>query len=266
LHLLPAQQGVPGLPHVAQTPPEYVLLQIRPLPKHTLVEVVLLEVEVVLQQVSPGLLPHRAQTPDTHFVPAAVHKVPVEVLVPVVQQGLPGPPQAPVLQDPAVQVPASGRHELPSVTQILETQQPLVLQVFPAQQICPGPPHVVPTTVDPPDPPEALPPEALPPLPDPPEALPPAPLPPLPAPPAPPPARGVEPPTVGVIPPAPVTPPLTTPPDVLPPAPEEPPSPLPPVPVTEMSPPVPSCGKAVLDDLQPCTTRKAIAKPTGTNR
>ena len=209
MHLLPAQQGVPGLPHVAQTPPEYVLLQIRPLPKHTLVEVVLPEVEVVLQQVSPGLLPHRAQTPDTHFVPAAVHAVPVEVLVPVVQQGLPGPPQAPVLQDPALQVPASGRHEPPSATQILETQQPLVLQVFPAQQTCPGPPHVVPMTVEPPEPPAAEPPLPAPPAPEPPLTDPPA--------------GFAEPPALTVLPPAPVTPPLITPPAGLPPAPLDPP-------------------------------------------
>jgi hypothetical protein len=100
---------------VAQTPLEDVLLQIKPLPRHTLVELVP-EMDVVLQQVSPGLLPHRAHVPETHFVPAAVHTLPVDVLVPVVQQGLPGPPQAPALQEPALQVPASGRHEPPSAT------------------------------------------------------------------------------------------------------------------------------------------------------
>lgn len=255
---------MPGVPQVAQTPPEYVLLQTKLLPRHTYVELVP-ETVVVVQQVSPGLLPHRAQTPDTHLVPAAVHAVPVEVLVPVVQHGLPGPPQAPVLQDPPLQVPASGRHEPPSATQRLETQQPLVLQVFPAQQICPGPPHVVPMTVVPPDPPLPLPPAPDPPAGDPPLTAPPPPAAVV-APPAvggvEPPAAGMLPPTVGVMPPAPVAPPLAG----MPPAPPDPPSPLPPVPVAEVSPPVPSCGKGGLDDLQPCTTRKAIAKPTGTNR
>ena len=236
MHLLPGQQGLPGVPQVAQTPPEYVLLQIKPLPRHTLVEVVP-DVAVVLQQVSPGLFPHRAQTPDTHFVPAAVHAVPVEVLVPVVQQGLPGPPQAPVLQDPALHVPARGRHEPPSATQILETQQPLLRQVFPEQQIFPGSPHVAELLVDPPDPPLPAPPE-----PDPPLLVPPAPAP----------AVGVVPPApvpaVGVVPPAPVIPPLSTPPDELPP---DPPLPSPPVPVTEVSPPVPPVGSKLLDPLQP---------------
>ena len=273
MHWLPAQQGLPGLPQVAQTPPEYVLLQIMPLPRHMLVEVVP-ETDVVLQQVSPGLLPHRAHTPDTHFVPAAVHTVPVEVLVPLVQQGLPGPPQAPVLQDPAVQVPARGRHEPPSATHRPETQQPLLWQVFPAQQICPGAPQAVPTTVEPPDPPLPVPPDPDPPLPLPPAEgveLPPAPavamvppatVPLLAAPPAPPltvpPAPGVVPPAPGVVPPAALAPPLPAPPAVSPPIvlpPDalslDPPLLFPPVPVSEVSPPVPPVGGALPVPLQP---------------
>lgn len=256
MHWLPAQQGLPGLPQVAQTPPEYVLLQIMSLPRHTLVEVVP-ETDVVLQQVSPGLLPHRAHTPDTHFVPAAVHTVPVEVLVPLVQQGLPGPPQAPVLQDPAVQVPARGRHEPPSATHRPETQQPLLWQVFPAQQICPGAPQVVPTTVEPPEPPLPAPPEADPPLPLPPAGavVPPATVPLLAAPPAPP---LTVPPAPGVVPPAALTPPLPAPPAVSPPIvlpPDalslDPPLLFPPVPVSEVSPPVPPVGGALPVPLQP---------------
>jgi hypothetical protein len=57
------------------------------------------------------------------------------VLVPVGQQGLPGPPQAPVLHEPALQVPGRGKHEAPSATHTLEAQQPLLWQVLPEQQI-----------------------------------------------------------------------------------------------------------------------------------
>jgi len=102
------------------------------------------------------------------------------VLVPVGQQGLPGPPQAPVLHEPALQVPGRGMHEAPLATQRLEAQQPLFWQVLPEQQICPGPPHAVPATVVPPDPPLPAPPAPDPPLPPPVPTIPlPAPLPPV---------------------------------------------------------------------------------------
>lgn len=70
-HLLPGQQGLPGVPHVWQTPLVEVLLHTRLLPRHAVVELVLV-VAVVMQQVSPALLPHRAQTPDEHLVPGAL--------------------------------------------------------------------------------------------------------------------------------------------------------------------------------------------------
>ena len=41
----------------------------------------MLLVEAVRQQASPALVPHNAQTPLVHFVPGAVHAVPVETLV-----------------------------------------------------------------------------------------------------------------------------------------------------------------------------------------
>lgn len=136
------------------------------------------------------------------------------VLVPVGQQGLPGPPQAPVLHEPALQVPGSGRHELPSATHTLEAQQPPLLQVLPEQQICPGPPHPVPTTMVPPEPP-------APPLPEPPEPEPP----------------------LLVVPPAPVIPPEPAPPSALPAS--------PPLPVADVSPPFPLAGGDSVAPLQP---------------
>ena len=72
LHLLPGQQGLPGVPQVAHTPLDVeVLLQTRLLPRQAVVELVL-DVAVVVQQVSPALFPHRAQTLDTHLVPGEV--------------------------------------------------------------------------------------------------------------------------------------------------------------------------------------------------
>jgi len=113
-----------------------------------------------------------------------VQRVPVETLVlvavPVVQQGLPGPPQLPLLQLPLLQVPGIGMQLLPFATQMLETQQPASLQVLPEQHICPGPPHAelvvtVPPVPEPPLPEPLVP--ALPPVPGllvlPPEPLPP---------------------------------------------------------------------------------------------
>jgi hypothetical protein len=121
-------------------------------------EVVL--VEGVRQQASPGFAPHNAQTPLEHFVPDAVHAVPVEtlVLVLVLQQGLPGPPHAPELQLPLLQVPCSGKQLPPLATQMFEAQHPLFAQPLPAQQIWPGPPQAVPGVSVPPEPPAALPP------------------------------------------------------------------------------------------------------------
>ena len=174
------------------------------------------------------MFPHRAQTPLAHLVPGEVQAVPVDVLVlvPVLQQGLPGPPQAPALQLPLLQVPARGKQLAPSATQRFEAQQPLPWQVLPEQQICPGPPHAVPTDVVPPAPPLPAPPEPEPPLLDP---------------PAPMAASGL----VPKIPSLP-TPTVPTPPVPLPLA---PPPPSPPVPTTEVSPPVPLGGG--LDSLQP---------------
>ena len=72
LHLLPGQQALPGVPQVEQTPLEVdVLLHTSPLPRQAVVALVL-EVAVVVQQVSPAFFPHKAQTLDTHLVPAAV--------------------------------------------------------------------------------------------------------------------------------------------------------------------------------------------------
>jgi hypothetical protein len=117
-------------------------------------------VEAVRQQESPGFAPHNAQTPLEHFVPGAVQAVPVEtlVLVLVLQQGLPGPPQAPELQLPLLQVPCNGKQAAPLATQRFEAQQPLLAQVLPAQQTWPGPPQAVPSVTVPPEPPAALPP------------------------------------------------------------------------------------------------------------
>jgi hypothetical protein len=114
----------------------------------------------VTQQESPAFAPHKAQTPLEHFVPGAVHAVPVEtlVLVLVLQQGLPGPPHAPVLQLPLLQVPCNGRQLAPLATQMFEAQQPLFAQELPAQQIWPGPPQPVPSVAVPPEPPVTLPP------------------------------------------------------------------------------------------------------------
>jgi len=139
-----------------------------------------------------------------------VQSVPVEVLVlvevPVVQHGLPGPPQLPALQLPLVQVPGIGVQLLPFVTQMLDTQQPLSWHELPEQQSCPGPPQAVPVMTAPPAPPLPAPPApALPPVPAgvltlPPEPPPPAgtrPPPPSPSPPLPrgkPPSAGAEPP------------------------------------------------------------------------
>ena len=111
-------------------------------------------VEGVRQQASPAFAPHKAQTPLEHFVPGAVHAVPVEtlVLVLVLQQGLPGPPQAPVLQLPLLHVPCNGKQLAPLATQTFEAQQPLFAQEFPAQQIWPGPPQAVPGITVPPEP------------------------------------------------------------------------------------------------------------------
>ena len=148
------------------------------------------------------------------------------MLVPVGQQGLPGPPQAPVLHEPALQVPGRGMHEAPSATHRLEAQQPLFWQVLPEQQICPGAPHAVPATMVPPDPPLPAPPEPDPPLPVPPEPDPPLP----------------------VLPPVPTIPPLPAPPAALPPV-SLPASP--PLPTVEVSPPVPPGGGEVVDPLQP---------------
>jgi hypothetical protein len=41
---------------------------------------------------------------------------------------------------------------------------------------------------------------------------------------------------------------------------------LPPVSVAEVLPPVPSIGSALVDPLQPWTTKKATSKPTETNK
>lgn len=125
---------------------------------------------VVVQQVAPAAFPHKAHTPDEHLVLGEVHKVPVEVLVlvPVVQQGLPGPPQLPELQLPFAQVPGIGVQLLPLATHRLETQQPLLWQLLPEQQGCPGPPQASELgTIVPPAPPADTPP-APPPLPMPP--------------------------------------------------------------------------------------------------
>jgi hypothetical protein len=98
---------------------------------------------VVVQQTAPAAFPHKAQTPDEHLVLEDVHNVPVDVLVavPVVQQGLPGPPQVPALQLPLAQVPGMGKQLPPLATQRLETQQPLLWQVLPEQHSWPGPPQ-----------------------------------------------------------------------------------------------------------------------------
>ena len=64
------------------------------------------------------MFPHNAHTPDEHLVPGDVHAVPVDtlVLVLVLQHGLPGPPHAPALQLPLVQVPGRGKQLLPLAT------------------------------------------------------------------------------------------------------------------------------------------------------
>jgi hypothetical protein len=82
--------------------------------------------------------------------------------VPLVQQGLPGPPQAPVLQLPLAQVPGRGTQLLPLATQIFTTQQPSPWQVLPEQHSCPGPPHGLELgTIAPPDPLAVVPPALL---------------------------------------------------------------------------------------------------------
>ena len=219
--MLPGQQGLPGWPQVEHTALDDVLLHTSPLPRHTVVELVL-EVPVVLQQVSPALLPHRAQIPETHFVPDAVHNDPVPVLVPEVQQGLPGPPHAPALQVPALQVPGTGKQELPLATHMPEMQQPLLVHALPEQQSCPGPPQAPPPLV-----------------------VPPAPLPPLPVPPDPVGASSLA--ASCLAPPEPsATPPEPLPPDALPPVPSPP---SPPDPVSGAS-SLPESGW-LLDPLQP---------------
>lgn len=156
--------------------------------------------------------------------------MPVEVLVlvevPVVQQGLPGPPQLPALQLPLLQVPGIGAQLLPFATQTLDTQQPLSWHALPEQQSCPGPPHAVPVTTAPP-----------------------APEPPLPAPPAP----TLPPLPVGVLalPPEPPPPAGTMPP---------PPSPSPPVPGSKTPLSVP-----LLELLQPPATTSRAAMATAKN-
>lgn len=116
---------------------------------------------VVRQQFSPAVRPQKAQVPPEHRVLGAVHAVPVEtlVLVLVLQQGRPGPPQLPfVPQLPLLHVPGNGEQLEPLATQTLRAQQPLFAQPLPAQQSWPGPPHVVPGVTLPPDPPLAVPP------------------------------------------------------------------------------------------------------------
>lgn len=169
------------------------------------------------------MLPQLAHTPDEHLVPGAVHRLPVEVLVPVVQQGLPGPPHAPALQLPLLHVPGMGRHEPPLVTQIPDTQQPPSLHELPEQHNWVGEPHADPTTVVPP-----VPAPAAPPLPAPPTPTPPAPtmtvVPPLAVLVVPPPETAVS----GLVPKTPpLLPKMPPPPDAFPPL---PPSPMPPVP------------------------------------
>lgn len=99
--------------------------------------------------------------PPVQRVLEALQAVPVEtlVLVLVLQQGRPGPPQLPfVPQLPLLHVPGSGEQLDPLATQMLRAQQPLFAQLLPGQQSWPGPPHAVPAGMVPPDPPLALPP------------------------------------------------------------------------------------------------------------
>jgi hypothetical protein len=249
--LLPGQQALPGWPQFAQIEAEHTRL----LARHTLVALVD-EVAVVVQQVSPGLLPQVAQMPDEHLVPGAVQTVPVVVLllVPLVQQGLPGPPQAPSLHEPALQVPGRGRHAPPLATHMPERQQPLLLQVLPEQQYCPGPPHVA---LAPAAPPAAV----TPPVPAPPLALTPPPpkmMPPLP------PLLVTAASSLPPAPPLPTMPPVPSPPvDVTPP-------PLPPSPGTVVPPsppaPPPVPPSLVLDPLHPCArTTAETNRPATTN-
>jgi hypothetical protein len=220
----------------------------------------------VVQQASPAFFPQSAHEPDEHFVPGEVHAVPVETLVfvLVLQQGIPGPPQEPELQVPLVQVPGSGMQLLPLATQMFEAQQPLLAQVLPGQQSCPGPPQTVPETrvpptpLDPPAPPLLLPPEPLDP-PEPPLLLPPEPLdppePPLLLPPEPLPAIGAS----TLLPPAPPAP------IEVPPAP--PPPPLPPSPTIPPLPPgsAPSSFRPLSEVLHANKMTAEAAKITGRN-
>ena len=59
----------------------------------------------------------------------------------VEQHGIPGPPQVP--QVPLEQVPVNGLQELPLLTHWPLTQQPLPVQVLPAQHALPAAPHVL---------------------------------------------------------------------------------------------------------------------------
>lgn len=224
------------------------VLHTSPLPVQTYEVELLVAVDgVVVQHGSPGLAPHRAHVPPEHFVLGAVQAVPVEtlVLVLVLQQGLPGPPQLPVVpQLPLLQVPGSGVQAAPLVTQTFRAQQPLLAQVFPEQQSCPGPPHAA-AWVLPPEPPLAppAPTTTVPPVP----GFPPVPTTTVPPVPGLPPVPGG---TVEVLVLVPPPPPLPPSPSIAPPA---PPSPAV-VPPAAPSPPL-------LESLQPLNAKAQVTRP-----
>jgi hypothetical protein len=135
---------VPGWPQTTQRDEEDVPLQISPSARQDRLVPVLPPVPplagAALQHATPAALPQVMQRLLLHLVPAAVQAC-VLVLVPLLQQAWPGPPQVP--HEPFEQVPVLyGVHEPPGDTQRLPTQQPPASHELPSQQGPPGLPQV----------------------------------------------------------------------------------------------------------------------------
>jgi hypothetical protein len=80
--LLPAQQGRPATPQIAQMLSEVRLLQDRPLPAQTECPIPpLLLICSSGQQGSPAAVPHVVQTLDEQSALGVVHTLPIEGLV-----------------------------------------------------------------------------------------------------------------------------------------------------------------------------------------
>jgi hypothetical protein len=120
--LLPAQHGLPGLPHGAQ---------VCDCGLQTLSESVQ---TLPAQQGSPGW------PQETQVLLVKLQRVRAAVQVLPVQQGWPWPPQVP--QAPEVQVPGSRPQAPPAATHMHPTQHPPPLQTLPGQQAVPGEPQL----------------------------------------------------------------------------------------------------------------------------